>query len=53
MRFNKNQLEAHAATVEHSLRMIDRVDTILFLAGCIVSIASGMYGLFCLIEGIQ
>ena len=49
MTHNKNQLAAHAATVEHSLRMIDRVDTILFLAGCIVSIASGMYGLFCLI----
>jgi hypothetical protein len=49
MTHNKNQLEAHEATVEHSLRMIARVDTVLFLAGCIVSILGGMYGLFCLI----
>ena len=49
MTHNRKTIEAHAATVEHSLRMIDRVDTVLFLAGCAVSIASGMYGLFCLI----
>ena len=49
MRFNRNTIASHEANVEHSLRMIDRVDTILFIAGCIVSILGGMFCLFCLI----
>jgi hypothetical protein len=49
MRFNKNQLAAHTATVAECERKIERFETILFLAGGAVTFASGVCGLFCLI----
>lgn len=46
MTHNRHQLAAHEAELERCLRNIERIDTIIFLAGCAVSIIGGLCGLF-------